>query len=81
MVQKLWCGMCRWRPFWIFLIKNVPNPYPTLIFLVIAHSHTHSKQLKLASYEIFYRLAKIWASFGLLVGRTTETMVDEKYGQ
>ena len=41
-------------------IMVFPNPYPTLLFLVIDHTSTHPNQLKLASYDFFHRWTLGW---------------------
>ena len=59
MVQKLRGNMCQWREFCIFSHKippPSPQPYPTLLFLLIDHTYTHPNQLKLASYNFFHSL-------------------------
>ena len=48
MVQKLWGGMCRWRPYRSCSHNTFPHAPIHLTLLVI--NYTHPNQLKLTSY-------------------------------
>ena len=47
MVQKLGGDICRFSHFGFSLIKKIPQPYPTLLYLVFNHTHTYPNHLKL----------------------------------